>query len=117
VALVAAALLAVTMLIPSPHFVHRITFDNRTPYHLDVAVTDARHDGWMGIGTAERGQRTDLDEIFDVGDVWVFRYSAQGHDSRTFKVTRSELEAQDWRVQVPDEVATDFGTSGVVRQP
>ncbi|MEP6624660.1 MAG: hypothetical protein ABJC79_09465 [Acidimicrobiia bacterium] len=26
----------VTMLLPPSHFVHRITFDHRTPYHLDT---------------------------------------------------------------------------------
>jgi hypothetical protein len=114
---VVAALLAVTVLIPTPHFVHRITFDNRTPFHLDVAVADAGHHGWMGIGTAERNQRTDLDEIYDIGDAWVFRYSAQGHDSRTFTLSRAELEARDWRVEVPNAVAAEFQTEGVVRQP
>ncbi len=117
VALVAAALLAVTVLIPSPQFVHRITFENHTPYHLDVAVTDAGRHGWMGIGTAERNRRTDLDEVYDIGDVWVFRYSAQGHDSRTFTVTRAALESHDWRVAVPDALTAEFGASGVVGQP
>ncbi len=117
VTLVAAALLAVMVLIPSPRFVHRITFENGTPYHLDVGVTDAGHDGWMGIGTAERGQRTDLDEVFDIGDTWVFRYSAQGHKSRTFTLTRSELEARDWRITVPDTVGTEFRAGNVTVQP
>src|SRR5436853_1779037 len=73
-----AALVIVRPILNGPTFVHQITFDNPTAYDLDIMVTDAAHGGWMSVWTASRKDTTVAKEIYDIGDVWIFRYHAQG---------------------------------------
>jgi hypothetical protein len=71
----------------------------------------------MALGTAERNGRTDVNEVYDVGDVWFFRYSTQGDVSRTFRMTRAELATDDWHVRVPDAVGVELHAQKVPPQP
>lgn len=108
---------ALVTLVPSDSFVSRITYVNRSPYDLHVEVATSRDGGWMDAGEAMRSNRTDAGEIFDLGDTWWFRYSAQGRDSRAFRVSRADLERSNWTVRIPDAVARDFQTRAVPVQP
>ncbi len=105
------------VLIPTPHFVSQITFDNTSSYHLDVEVSSGPHEGWMSLGTVERHGKTSIDAIYDIGDVWIFRYTAQGQTSGAFRLTREELTKDKWRVRVPEVVGAELEARNVPLQP
>jgi hypothetical protein len=95
-----AALVASTRLLALPSVVDRVTVENPTRYDVSVSVTDTERDGWMPVGIAPPRATTTFDQIVDHGDVWIFRFSAEGRGAEV-QLTRRELEAVQWRVQVP----------------
>lgn len=113
----AVVVLALVSLVPSDSFVSRITYENRSAYDFHVEVATSRDGGWMDAGEAVRSTRTETGEVFDIGDTWWFRYSAQGRSSRPIAISRSQLERSNWTVRIPDSVARDFQTRGVPVQP
>jgi hypothetical protein len=52
-------------------------------------------------------------EIIDHGDVWIFRFAGQGHDVGEVRLTRSDLAADDWVLNVPASVAQRLRDAGV----
>ena len=100
-----AALLLVIQMMQEPRNVTRIHIVNPTAYDLAVEVTDAGHDGWMPVWTAKRDATTVAEEIYDIGDTWIFRFSAQGKTTGELRVERSALERTGWRLTIP----TRFG--------
>lgn len=109
--------LAAVSLVPTERFVSRITYANSSPYdfHVDVATTPTG--GWMDAGEAFRSTHSDAEQIYDIGDAWWFRYSAQGRTSRPYRLTRDQLERSGWTVTVPESVARDFEARSVPVQP
>lgn len=102
-----AALVAgvvVLRLLAGPGFVDRISFENPTVYDLHVEVRGGGGDGWLALATSVRQDTAVVEDVVDVGAVWVFRFSAQGTAAGELRVTREELERDGWRVIVPDRV-------------
>jgi len=114
--LAVAGVLLVSQLLASPHFVPRLTFDNPTPYQLSVEVA-GEHDGWLPLGSIERGQSTTVGDVYDVGDVWNVRFFTQGEPAGHLRVTRAQLERSGWHVKIPRRVGDALQASGVERQP
>lgn len=88
----------------SPPTVDRITIANPTGYDLDVDVTDRDGESWLPVVIVEAGTEDVVQEVIDQGDEWVFRFLHWGDPVGELRVTRSELEGSDWRVEVPAEV-------------
>ena len=105
--------IAVSLLIPSPDTVNRVTIKNRSEFDVNVDATNASHDGWTPVGIALAHADTDMREIVDHGDVWVFRFTGQGHDAGELRVTRSDLAAAGWVLEVPDSVGQRLRDAGV----
>lgn len=81
VAAVAVAVLFVSSpLFEQPAFVE-LTVENPTRFAITVHVAGADR-GWVAVGTASRQSTSAFQEIADQGDVWIFRFSAQGKDGR-----------------------------------
>ncbi len=87
-----AGVLLVTQLLASPHFVSHITFDNPTPYNLSVEVSNGT-DGWLPLGSLEPRRATSVGQVYDIGDIWLVRVSAQGETVGQFRVTRKPAGA------------------------
>jgi len=104
---------AVALLIPSPGTVDRITVRNSSEFDVNVDATNASHDGWTPVGIALAHADTDMREIIDHGDVWIFRFTGQGHDAGELRVTRSDLAADGWTLTVPAVVAQRLRDAGV----
>ena len=104
---------AVSLLIPSPRTVNRVTIKNDTEYDLNIDATSVSHDGWTPVGIALAHADTDMREIIDHGDVWIFRFTGQGHDAGELRVTRAELAANDWALTVPTSVAQRLRDAGL----
>jgi ribosomal protein S1 len=111
-----AGVLLISQLLASPHFVPRVTFENPTPYELTVEVSNG-HDGWLPVGSMDAHRKTDVGEVYDIGDVWNVRVFTQGESVGRFRLTRDELERSHWRVQIPQRIGDDLQAAGVEHQP
>lgn len=122
-AAVVITIAAVAILIPlskmsaPPPFVARLTFVNPTEYHLDVEVTDAERDGWLAVGTVHKNQSTTMDDTIDQGEVWIFRFRAQGQDGGELRVSRAQLERDRWTVQIPAQIGDTLRAQGAPAPP
>lgn len=103
-----ALLLALFRLLDQASFVARISFENPTAYDLGVEVGDPSGDGWLPIATAGRKGTTTVEQVLDVGDVWVFRFSAQGQDGGELRLTRAQLVEDGWKVAIPERIGTEL---------
>jgi len=101
----------------APQFIERIFIENPTDYHLSIEVTGVDRDGWVPVSTARRNATTVGEEILDVGEVWIFRFAAQGEQAGELRLTRTELERADWLVRIPARVGDELRAKGAPLQP
>lgn len=99
--------------IPSVSFVDHVTVVNPTLYALDVEVSGAGDHGRVGLGTVPRESTARFDEVVDQGHRWVFRFTSGGEPGGEVKVSRRQLEADRWRLRVPQEVGDRLRTAGL----
>jgi len=112
-----AGALLVSQLLAAPHFVPRITVDNRTGYGLLVEVSDGHSSGWSPIATVDRTGATSVEQVYDEGDVWQFRLTAQSVDLGTIRLSRSQLERAGWHVEIPARITDSLRTRDIEPQP
>ena len=113
VALGAIALIVVlTRVLAGPNVIDRISLENPTVYDLSIEATGHDRDGWVAITTARREATTVAEEVLDLGEVWLFRFSSQGEDGGELRLTRAQLERDDWRVRIPEGVGQRLGEAG-----
>ena len=116
-ALLALAMGPLSGLLEGPSFVDRIAFVNQSEYDIAVEVTSETRDGWLSVGTAQRRATSVRREIIDQGDVWIFRFAAQGETAGELRMTRAELEAAGWTVRLPDSVRDELRRKGAPPSP
>jgi hypothetical protein len=120
VIVVLAAAVGLTSLVGQssrPKTVARITFENPTPYALDIEVGSGTAGAWTSAGSVRQQSTADVSEVIDQGDVWVFRFDSQGESGGELRLSRTELEAAGWRVSIPAEVGTRLANSGAPPSP
>jgi hypothetical protein len=100
-----------------PVFVDEVSVTNSSEYDIGVQVSGDDPDGWMALGTASEGSTTTTVDVIDQGEVWVFRFTAQGRDGGELRVARSDLEQAGWTVTVPDEVIQQLRDLGAPPSP
>jgi hypothetical protein len=81
-----------------------ITIVNGTGYDLTVEVSDDARGAWLPVATVEAGSERLSQEVLDQGDVWVFRFLRAGEPIGELSLDRTELERDNWRIEVPDDV-------------
>jgi hypothetical protein len=113
----AVALASVVGLSGGPATVPRLTFQNPTAYALDVEVSPGTGTGWTSAGSVRQQSTTDVNEVVDQGEVWLFRFDSQGKTGGELRLNRSELEASGWRIAIPDEVGTRLADAGAPPTP
>ena len=109
---VAAMLAGLSTFLRGPARVDRITVQNRSPYVVDVEVTDGARDGWLGLAAARPQERVDVTDVVDQGDRWTFRFTSGPHDGGEVTFTRAQLERSGWRVTLPASMEARLGASG-----
>jgi hypothetical protein len=97
------ALLAAACSGPPPT-VERITIANPTGYDLDVEVTDRDRAEWLPVAIVEAESEDVAQEVIDQGEEWIFRFRHFGDPVGELSFTRTDLERNGWRVEVPAEV-------------
>jgi hypothetical protein len=99
--------------IPSVPFIDHVTVVNPGVYNLELEVKGTDDDSWLGLGTVQRGARASFDEVIDQGDQWVFRFSSGGQSGGEVTLSRSQLRADGWRLDVPADVLDRLRTAGI----
>jgi hypothetical protein len=97
--------------------VARVTYENPTDYALSVEVSSGPGDGWTAAGFVPQRSTTVAEEIPDQGEVWVFRFDSQGATGGELRLSRPELEAAGWRVNIPADVGRRLAASGAPPTP
>lgn len=103
-------------LLRGPSSVEQVSIVNRSEYTVTV---DVRGDGggWMSLNTiGEESTKTTAD-VLDQGDVWTFRFRAQGHHAGEVAVTRADLADAGWSLAVPDHVVAHLRRVGAPPSP
>jgi hypothetical protein len=105
-------------LVREPTFVERVEIRNPTGYDLNVDVTGAGRDGWLPISVATGGGTTTVtNDVVDQDDTWIFRFTYAGRHAGEIRLTRAQLEGNNWRFVVPDQVAERLRANGVLPGP
>ena len=117
VAMAGTAVVAVLALVSSgsrlPSYVDDITVV--TPHQWDVVVdvTGTEREGWLVMGTVDRGSSHAFEHVIDQGQQWVFRFSYGGVDGGELVLPRTELETGGWKVSVPEQFAERMRAAGM----
>jgi hypothetical protein len=101
VILLLLVLLAAGQLVSAPSFVDQVSVVNRTPFDLNVQVSDAHSGDGMLLTVAQPNQTTPVSDVVDQGSTWLFTFSRGGVAAGSVRVTRSQLESQHWQVVIP----------------
>jgi len=99
-----------------PAHVDELAIDNPHPWPAHVQVTDADRGRWLGIGTIGRDAEQSYLDIGDQGELWIFRFSYAG-ESVELRVPATQLQAEDWRLTVPEAFAETLRSAGVPPAP
>lgn len=110
-------MLPLTSLLDGPAVVDRITVENPTNYDITVHVSNAEGRDWLAAGTVRRRSTDDLEQIIDQGEMWTFRFSAQGEEGGQLRRTRQELQSARWRIRLPDGVNQELQAKGALFPP
>jgi hypothetical protein len=120
--LVLAALLGLPLLVlvsmaaRDPDRVPALTVENGSPYRVTVTVSGPSG-GAVVLGAVDREHESTFTGVLDAGREWVVRFRSAGVDAGTVVVDRADLEAADWRVRVPEDVAARLAPAGVTEAP
>jgi hypothetical protein len=114
--LVAAVLVVASILVPDEAAVDRLSLVNASEYNIVVEVR-GQSGGWMVVGVAEHGRTTVVEQVRDQGERWTFRFTGQGERAGQLRLTRDQLEAARWRLDVPAAVVAELRDRGVPPPP
>ena len=65
-----------------------------------------------------RGQSTtERHEVIDRGDLWIFRFSSQGRQAGELRISRADLQAARWTIQIPDATVQELKDTGTPLPP
>jgi hypothetical protein len=120
VGVVAAFGLLITLLlvlVRDPATVPRLTVVNETDSVVEVEVASGSGGGWIGLGAVDPGASHSYTDVLDQGDRWRFRFSSGRAQAREREWSRSELEADGWRMTIPARVGRELEAEGAVTAP
>ncbi len=100
-----------------PPAVDRLTFENPTRFRMTISVTTDAHDDWTLVGTVRQETTATFTDVIDQGDVWVFRFAAQGKVGGELRLSRAQLEESGWQVQVPPRIGANLEAQGAPFSP
>jgi hypothetical protein len=98
-------------------FVDEVTIVNDTEYSANVDVTDQTRGGWLGLAVVRPQSTKTIAEVIDQGDTWIFRFDYGGKHEEELEVSRSELERNDWAVEVPQSFEQRLRDLGIPPPP
>ncbi len=93
-------------------FVERVVLINPTNYDVTVDVRGEGERSWLPLGIMRRSAETAKENVVDVGDTWVFRFSYAGEAAGEGRISRARLESNRWRYQIPEDVGKKLEDRG-----
>ena len=84
--------------------VDRITIANPTGYDLAVEVSGGNRETWLPLTVVGTGSEVVVEQVIDQGERWTFRFKHWDDPVGEVVLTRTELEASGWRVEVPSDI-------------
>jgi hypothetical protein len=104
-----AALLAVYIVtfqsLRMPQVVPRLMIVNPHDWFANVEVSRGGGGSWMPLPGVDRQGTRQLQEVFDQGSTWRFRFSYATVDGAEVTISRNDLAAANWTIRVPDQFA------------
>jgi len=113
VAVLVVMFLAVGSQLQAPDRVERVTILNRSDHGVRVSVRAAPGAGRYDLGWVWEQGQLDVRDAADVGGTWIFRFSYAGVDAGELTVSRADLVASGWRVEVPAFVGERLTEAGI----
>lgn len=115
-AVLVGAFLAVVLVVASfalrtPDMV-TVTVDNPLQWRAEVSVRSADSTAWTGAGAVARESSLTFLELPDQGSDWVVRFAYAG-TTEEIAVSRDELGARDWTIEVPASFGTQLDEAGI----
>lgn len=107
----AVALVVMSFALRTPDMVD-LTVDNPLEWRAEVSVRSADSTAWTGAGGVARESSLEFLEFPDQGSDWVVRFS-YGGVSEEVEVTREDIAAQDWTIEVPASFGTLLEEAGI----
>jgi hypothetical protein len=96
-----------------PTYVSRLSVTNPTLYGVEVDVTSATRDGWLGLGGFPPETTRVANEVLDQGGNWIFRFSYGGQEIGQMALSRTELKRTSWRLTIPPELGDRLAAAGL----
>lgn len=118
VAVIALALAGSTTLLRGPTVVPRVSIVNGS--ELDNLVEVSGRDGgggWTSVTTVDRRSSSQVSDVIDQGELWIFRFRAQGRTGGEIRLARGDLRGAGWSLEIPPEVVDRLRTSGAPATP
>lgn len=97
-------------------FVDQVVIDNPTAYRASVAVAGEDGTGWTLLATVDPRSEAEVEEVYEQGSKWIFRFSYSGH-SEQLEIPRSQLARGGWSVTVPESFEAELKRQGVTPPP
>ena len=114
----AATLAGGSLLLRGPTVVEEVSVANPSEFdlHVEVSGGDGR-EGWLSITTVDSRSTSVAHDVIDQGELWVFRFSAQGRIGGERRIARADLRQAQWSLEVPVEVVDRLRQSGAPATP
>ena len=112
VAFLIGAFMVSQLNVASPRTIAKVTLENHSVYDVHITATGADRDGVTSVGIAPARSATEIDDVIDQGDVWIFHFDGQARDGGEIQITRRELADHGWKVVIPDAVAARLRAAG-----
>ena len=90
-----------------PATVRRVSIENTSEYNIGIEVRGAGG-GWTDLASAGGQSTTERHEVVDRGDVWIFRFTSQGRQAGELRISRADLQAARWTIQIPDATVQEL---------
>ena len=99
-----------------PATVRRVSIENTSEYNIGIEVHGASG-GWTDLASAGGQSTTERHEVVDHGDVWIFRFTSQGRQAGELRISRADLRAAGWTIQIPAATVHELMDTGTPLPP
>ena len=113
-ALVAVSVLACALFngCAEKEFVERVIIRNDSAFPARVELREASDGARLTLATIGAGEERAIEQVID-RDVWIFVFSYARTEGVEVRIDRSDLEAQEWAIEVPPEFEGQLREAGL----
>jgi hypothetical protein len=94
-------------------YVDNLTIENPTDYDLLVDVRREDSSAALRLGVVDKRTTAVREQVIDMGPVWVYQFRYQGVDAGELSISRADMEADDWKIVIPEAIGTRLQEQGI----